>query len=622
MMTRPAAAAMQDLFYSRTRQNTYEFFASLSHLPSLDDNNRTNTYSLRMNDGIVTKEALLKQQWASALTVGYCCGFSPAIINGCISSSNQYVIHHHHGNNFESVNTIGENTTRIHFTTNKLRVDNADEELLPNKSTIAVFANQPIVGRSFFEKFDDLAGGGNINVGVRAHQMGSTYDTETTTIYVYDRDSPFLFAGRDIVQGGKEIGGAAYTDLNDPRLGRASYSCGTRLRIITASSVTYPKQQDEKGYHKMLNVAGYQVFDGNRKQLRDQICTARTNEVLTRVKEAMDKKTPVLVQVEEELIPKVNKKMTDDYCLCAADYDGFRFYFSPVLGHWCKRLIFTPSSLLLDLDTTRLRNGSGVMCCIDNTHNNIKLGYGQCQWIRTMENRIHGNRGDVIDYIHGLGASTEFSLPDEGVEVLIPKDEGDVVRAIQYLTPQDTTTFSLDLEFGPKNKQLGTMAFGFRRHNDNESLDVVLILLLKQKMGEDLFNMVVPHIRNLLCGHLSNSTLVTFDWRNDLEVLVKSKIIDSEESATAIIDLKETMGDVFPLMYRFLDMETEDTELGLKHFVEMCVNRKLSKENQVANWHTMEIQESKKHINYALLDAYAILLVYEDYIDRKTRQTH
>ena len=68
-------------------------------------------------------------------------------------------------------------------------------------------------------------------------------------------------------------------------------------------------------------------------------------------------------------------------------------------------------------------------------------------------------------------------------------------------------------------------------------------------------------------------------------------------------------------MYQNENRQGITTDFGLVHFVQMTQQTGLCKHEQLTHWDEEEVQKSDRHINYALLDAYAILRIVEYYED-------
>jgi hypothetical protein len=212
--------------------------------------------------------------------------------------------------------------------------------------------------------------------------------------------------------------------------------------------------------------------------------------------------------------------------------------------------------------------------------------------------------GDILGYMRRLGSENNpwLAFPTTNVELHIPEQDVEEVRmAISAL--EDGNLWMFDVEFA--HNELGVLAF-LRRGDEG---GVVAVLLRKQVLGH-LFDQVLPAARSII----EQGRVVMFDRRQDVRVLDGEGIVLGENA----LDLREALVAVFPVVFAHMESDgTFTTQLGLAHFVEMAAGKKLRKARRVSEWTSEGIQRSPPHIDYALCDVFAILLVYEYLIDHR-----
>ena len=554
------------------------------------------------------------QLWSRAMS-GHACEQNQDNLRwvGCIGSSVQrqppVVVEHDLPR--ASLSPLGQGIMRLAFSSRQL--DLQKDQASVSNAALAVFAGQTsMVNDSFLLgpwRNRRLYRGHRIRLG----QPSSSCATRTTTITLHNLGSGFVCGGLDMNSQGQSNGTVAYTDIVDSRLPK--HFGGKRLRVIVVSPVVYPKHTEEL---RMLNVANKDVFGPNGAQLRAAIEQARLRELIKCIDDAINGKCLVLAYVEDGV--DVQADVRDVRMLSEMQWGGYRVYSSPALTCSTKQVVLCrDGGWFVDLHQESLRNAAGV-CCTIRTFPRA-YGYGAPTNNTGAHNApvaLHTNLRDPVHYMEGLRCNdgeAEYDplvLPADA-DLCVPESCDEVDEFIGVIAGS-RGFWGFDIEYGPKTKRLGTLAFA--RRFDEGRLQV--IVFRKQVMEDNgiSFDAVREFLRTLLLEANSERVIGMFDWRNDREVLKNENVIPNKDAqlSDSVIDLRLIMHEAFPLLFGPVGGDDNATGLGLRHFVQMAQRRRLVKGEQVSLWDTLPIQTSTSHVRYAQLDAYAILLVHEYYL--------
>ena len=485
-------------------------------------------------------------------------------------------------------------------------------DAIVNGAQLSIFTAQSYIGPRF--NIDQWGSRENYaNFEYRVAQPVGGHETNSTTIAVFPNNE----SGRVVYEGefnaalGNKTGVVSITNVVDPRL--PNHEGGVRLCVIVVPSINYPERGG--AHDRDHGVCGLDVMDERQgDHLRLEIKKKVYREVVLAVEKCRAHRANVLVAVANPLLVAdpllggsgdVNmERYLTSQGLRTASWEGYRFFMSPGLPHQIRQVtLCVGGGVIVDLWEERLRNASGVCCCVSRDPR--RYGYGAPAPGAIMTHRVEQHDvvdGDILGYIRRLGGEDYLRLtfPEDNVELIMPggDDRPEIERAINELSSHSVWMF--DSEF--YQKRLGMLAF-LRR---TEGGELVAVLLRKQILG-DMFTEVLPRLKPVL----ESVRLVTFDKRQDVKVL-KSEEINMGDNA---LDLREAMSAVFPLVFAHVEPNGSlTTQLGLSHFVEMVAGRRLDKELQVSQWTSESIQADQRHIEYALCDVFAILLVYEYYV--------
>ena len=405
----------------------------------------------------------------------------------------------------------------------------------------------------------------------------------------------------------KFFGASGYYELCDSRVG-ITYKCSSRLSVIIASSFTIPSSYDKvQEWMKEFTIGNIKAFD--TEKLLGDVTTKRVKDVKDQVDKSRGTNTPLLIVLPDELVQVMGDFLIDDCMLEKVQWCEFCVFFSPVIGHMLAEVAIADNVLTFDFDTERLRNASGVLCCIKEVGNSRRYGLGAPLNSQDKTFR-HSTRN--LEYLHNYGGGyAQLALPETGVTVKLPVEHAETVAALDAMVDNGGKV-SFDMEYNKNSKNLGTLAFCYLPQNeagDEVQGEVVLILIRKQVVGDEVFDQEVrPRLIRMLRGE-TNMMLITFDFRNDKAALVRNGIIDENSTLHGVIDLRDQqrVGACFRFMYQ-VDSKTNrlETQLGLANFVWMTATRDLDKGKRDAAWDSEEVQNDDKQINYAIVDAYAI----------------
>ena len=447
-------------------------------------------------------------------------------------------------------------------------------------------------------------------------QSNSTFDARASNVSImpFENNSSLQIK---VYRPGKLLGGAAYHEIYDNDVGEG-HRCSVRFAMIMASSFTMPVNVEE--YHKYLTVGNMDVFTTD--SLLAQVNTKRVKEVTDRVNKSRQTNSPVLVIIPNELanIGNMSNFLTEDCMLEMVVWGEFSVYVSPVIGHMLEQLTVADNVLAFDFNSERVRNASGVLCCIGTVGDNRRYGLG-APLLQQDKNFRHPTHNDYVtqnDYVENFrrgNALPRLILPETVIKRM-PQGLDDTEHELMELMRVNGSV-AYDMEYHPETYNLGTLAFCYRKRIEEEE-KVVVLLLRKQVMGDEVFDQTVkPALLQMLRGS-TNLRLVVFDFRQDQKALKINGIIDVNSALDGVIDLRinPRVGACFRLMYHATGKPTGpqgiETTLGLVNFVWMALGCDLDKTVRIADWDTVEVQNNDVHINYAMLDAYAIhhIIVY------------
>jgi len=471
------------------------------------------------------------------------------------------------------------------------------------KSFLTLFPNQASISQHDFRPF--IVGLQN-QYQAFLTQSSSTWDPQGTIVGLSPLVNNCPLQIRHL-RPGKLLGGVAYHEVYDESVG-GQYICSIRMGVLVASSFTMPTDiKLVQEYHKSFTIGGLEAF--TTPALLREVTTKRVKEVKERVNKSRKTNTPVLVMIASDLFEHTDKFLKDDCLLEMVPWGNFHVYFSPVIAHMLDRLTVADNVLLFDFNTERVKNASGVLCCISDVCNKRRYGWGAPLYEQDKNFR-HSHR--CLQYLDNFHNSDGLlTLPETGVVKKLPEGRADTVAAVNSLKKVESFV-AFDMEYNPNTKMLGTLAFCYR---DQDKANLVLLLIRKQVLGDDVFEEeVVPMLKDMLHGRM-NLRLTTFDFKSDKLALVKNEIVGEGEVLHGVIDLKthQQIGACFRLMYLATGEQSVETALGLAQFVSMTKRLGLCKVQQKSAWDTEVVQKKDENILYALLDVYAIHCVVEYY---------
>jgi len=435
---------------------------------------------------------------------------------------------------------------------------------------------------------------------LRLAQPNSTFDTRTTSVFFLRSRNKDIFDAPLLYSSGKNYGLVGFVDVVDKNLANHGF---VSLCVVVVPTMHLPEKNDSNTNHEFLEVAGQEVFHPkNYMTNRKTLFSKRLDDLTKKVAEAMNKRACVFVGLNASL--KDELQLLKDYGLLrASSADGdYAFMYSPAMASWTQQVVFdSHGGLMLDLCFEKLSNYYGVFC---QTEGELLYGFGRspCRVGRgghTAEQNSITRMGQLRN-----DRTDEFlELSDDVIQTAVPDRDSTFLKKCIREVFNGGDTIHLDLEFGGENKSLGTITIL------HECPRLKVTLFRKQVLGDDLFTEVREMMTKLLIDGMK--TIVVYDFNEDEKVLIKEDILSNDKKKAKIIDLKHTMESAFPEAYTWDEKKRSPTTmLGLKHFVQMSMGVTLKKSSQNAKWHTQEVQEDKTHIEYALLDAYAIYNIH------------
>ena len=388
-----------------------------------------------------------------------------------------------------------------------------------------------------------------------------------------------------------------------------------RLRVVSTSSIRLPELTPES-HDADHGLCGFDIMDPNQgPNMRSQLKACVGRELVSAAEKALSQRGNVLVFMEigQEDLDEAGQKLLG-YGLRRMCWGDYIIFMSPGLPHQIQQVTLSvDGGVVIDFDQSRLVNASGVCCLLEEAP--FVFGYGTVPaGYKVLSPSFHPKEAgaDMCQYLHRLGETYDdvLRLPEHEIDRYVPGyNEAAVKQAISLLCQDDGGKWMFDIEFCSKTDDLGTLAFG-RRNKDG----VLIVMLFRKQILQELFSLVLDAVQPLLLA----GRVVGFDFTQDKKVLKKEGL----QIGSDAIDLKFHMESSFPVLFAHRKGGANNpysTQLGLAAFVEMTVQCKLAKDLQVSAWNDVQVQSSEPHIDYALLDVYAILRVYEYYLQHSLR---
>ena len=448
-------------------------------------------------------------------------------------------------------------------------------------------------------------------------------DTISTTVVLFRKHELWEVevTGPFHSQTGKKSSGiVAKIFLVDKRM---TLDTGRRLGIDVVSSVVYPTALVTGGEHDQdhgafgLNILGPQGRDLFRsirlivaKDLGDSLSKCTRNRI------------PVLAVASNDYFEGTT--LTRDFealGLRSFRYCGNTISFSPVIPSLTNEVVVNRrSELILTISKRALLNADGFCCRMTPERSRVH-GYGNHEdhEVAPISYPNHVSPQYMLNlrgYARGLRNNYEPLSAEgtEGVNIISAIGEHNVAIAINALENVEVRVRAIDCEWHPELRVLGTVSIAF-----NERGTTVLLYFPLQHIRElgvgGLYEQVLATLKRFFTRE--NTVLVGYDLKNDISVLQGAGISPNKN---LLFDIKKEMGGVFPIAYSKYEGSPKrmETDLGLRHFVQMALSLNLIKHQQNPDWTNPEIQELPASVNYAVTDAYAVLLVYNHYNDLLT----
>lgn len=485
-----------------------------------------------------------------------------------------------------------------------------DFDAFPCGSDLLVKTKHDVLDEGALKSLSEQASKMNYNIAVS--QVGSIFNTSSSSIFFHENKSgKYHYSAPNVSSLGGSLGSVGIIDLMDINKGELHMQhFGFKfLKLIVCPKLVLPEYTSVKPGMEFLSVGGQEVFNPNAKQAKNAriiLENKRIKDLRDAVKKAMSTKTPTIIQLcgdphdELEVLSSLNLGL-DNWPM--ANYGDFTLIFSPVFAMWRRCVLLSEEGgILMDIDSTMMRNFCGVFCPINGSMfgfgSNGRL-IGECPHER--------NRNTITRFGRLRSEDLEFLQVPSCIQTHCPETPSEVDNCV-FAANTSLGEIHLDLEWGPNTRMLGTVALLVCCPRPTA------ILFRKQVIGDESFAKVVALLRKVLL--IDRRIAVVFDVREDKKVLLKNNVFTEDELyRIRVIDLKVDLQCVFPEVY----IESKGTTaLGLRNFVMMSTGMDLQKDFQkTPGWDTEQIQRSEDHIKYALLDVIATYLICKNEIDRE-----